>query len=274
MDIKSVITREESKYINLLEKFFIKTWGETLLWSHDLNHHKRVWEYAKEILIFSPDILADADPDLVTKVLISCYLHDIGMAIDPGLNHGQSSRELCEIFLHLNHLDISNSRDMLQAIENHDNKDYNNRRNNYNLLTILSAADDLDAFGYIGIYRYAEIYLLRGIDPLRIGYLIRENATGRFENFRSLFEKNQNLFLKHKGRFKILDEFFERYNLELINYRFGTGEPDGHCGIIEILSNQIRNNISAETLISNPGKYSGNFLITGFFNSVKSEIAV
>jgi hypothetical protein len=32
------------------------------------------------------------------------------------------------------------------------------------MLTILSVADDLDAFGYIGIYRYIEIYLERGIN--------------------------------------------------------------------------------------------------------------
>ena len=31
--------------------------------------------------------------------------------------------------------------------------------------TILSVADDLDAFGFTGIYRYLEIYLTRGINP-------------------------------------------------------------------------------------------------------------
>ena len=268
-----IICKAEKKYLTLLEEFFAKTWGETLLWSHDLNHHRRVWEYAKEILSFSPDVLPDDHPDFVTKLLIACYLHDIGMAVDPGLNHGQSSRELCEKFLHLNHPDVSDSRDMLQAIENHDNKDYTGRQNNYSLLTILSAADDLDALGYIGICRYSEIYLLRGIDPLRIGYLIRENAAGRFENLRSFFVKSQNLFLKHRRRFIILDDFFDKYNREVINYQFGIREPNGHCGIIEILSNQIRNKISAEELILNPGKYTGNILITGFFNSVNSEIA-
>ena len=40
---------------------------------------------------------------------------------------------------------------------------------NNDLLTILSVSDDLDAFGYIGIYRYTEIYLTRGIDPEKIG---------------------------------------------------------------------------------------------------------
>ena len=30
------------------------------------------------------------------------------------------------------------------------------------LLTILSVADDLDAFGFSGIFRYSEIYLIRG----------------------------------------------------------------------------------------------------------------
>ena len=55
------------------------------------------------------------------------------------------------------------------------------------LLNILSVADDLDAFGYTGIYRYSEIYLTRGISPKEIGNLIRENASRRYHNFEKIF---------------------------------------------------------------------------------------
>ena len=41
---------------------------------------------------------------------------------------------------------------------------------------MLSVADDLDAFGFTGIYRYSEIYLMRGINPNQLGHLIIENA--------------------------------------------------------------------------------------------------
>ena len=44
-------------------------------------------------------------------------------------------------------------------------KIYLRRQDRNDLLTVLSVADDLDAFGFTGIYRYSEIYLTRGINP-------------------------------------------------------------------------------------------------------------
>jgi HD superfamily phosphodiesterase len=272
LSLPDVISKAEKKYLNVTEEFFTEIWGDTRLWSHDLSHHRRVWEYAKEILSFSSDILEDNLTAFSTKLLISCYFHDIGMSADPGSNHGNLSRKLCEKFLHLNHIDVSDSRDLLQAIEDHDNKDYAWKKKNDNLLTILSAADDLDAFGFVGICRYSEIYLIRGSDPSVIGYLIRENGARRFENFQSLYGMYGNLYKKHKRRYLVLDDFFKEYNREITNYQFGIQEPSGHCGIIEIMSNHIRYSIPVVELISRPVKYSDNVFITGFFDSVRSEI--
>ena len=101
-------------------------------------------------------------------------MHDIGMSVDPGVKHGKHSRNLCLQFLNKNNLPETDYRDALEAIEYHDNKDYiSNSFKNY-LLTVLSVSDDLDAFGITGIFRYSEIYLTRGIDPEKIGYLIRK----------------------------------------------------------------------------------------------------
>ncbi len=48
-------------------------------------------------------------------------------------------------------------------------KDYTSKRGSNDLLTVLSVADDLDAFGFAGIYRYSEIYLMTGYKPQSIG---------------------------------------------------------------------------------------------------------
>ncbi|HBZ20410.1 MAG TPA: hypothetical protein DEO60_04715 [Bacteroidales bacterium] len=82
------------------------------------------------------------------------------------------------------------------------------------VLKILSVADDLDAFGYIGIYRYLEIYIARNIRPEVIGEEIRKNALRRFQNFEIKYRNFPELIEKHRERFLILDDFFVRYNKE------------------------------------------------------------
>jgi len=100
-------------------------------------------------------------------------------------------------------------QDLLSAIENHDNKDYDDPGNNDLLLTILSVADDLDAFGETGISRYLEIYQERGVEKFMVGQAIRENARKRFKNFERLYRKYPELIEKHRKRFLILDTFFK-----------------------------------------------------------------
>ena len=95
MKISSAVRKSEEKYLSSVEAFFKDKWGETKLWSHDLSHHRRVWDYAKELLQYA----GDTDQLFIEKLLIACYLHDIGMSIDPGEKHGIRSRVICELFL-------------------------------------------------------------------------------------------------------------------------------------------------------------------------------
>ena len=104
MNIINSIYKTEKKYLPELEAFFLDKWGETKLWSHDLSHHKRVWNYAKEILLLYDD---QADKLFVDKLLITCYLHDLGMSIDPGSKHGLSSKMLSAEFLIKNMMNMS-----------------------------------------------------------------------------------------------------------------------------------------------------------------------
>ena len=215
MNLAERIESAEDKYRQKLEEYFIKRWGDTALFSHDITHHRRVWHYAKELLSeaeknegpgisFSPD-----------KLLIACYLHDLGMSVDFSERHGIHSSNLCREFISINGFSESEFDGVFFAIENHDNKEYALKDNKVNLLSLLTIADDLDAFGHIGILRYLEIYLKRGIHPSEIGYKIRDNASKRFENFRSVFESYEVLFLKHYSRFMILDDFFKDYNQQI-----------------------------------------------------------
>ena len=260
----------EKKYKVILEDFFTRIWGETVLWSHDLGHHRRVWKFAKEILPYFGD-KRNAGTELSEKLIIACYLHDIGMSIDRGVRHGHHGRRILGRFLRENNMDETDYLDVADAIECHDQKDYDLQDSGNIVLKILSVADDLDAFGRIGICRYSEIYLLRGADLSQIGFLIRENAARRFENYKLLFARHPNLFNRHKNRYLIVDSFFEIYNQKVKNYNFGNHNPAGHCGIIEIISNLIGDKKSTIEFLTHQLQFSSDIFISDFINSVQSE---
>ncbi len=155
---------------------------------------------------------------------------------------------------------------VLEAIENHDNKEYIDIYRN-DLLTVLSVADDLDAFGFIGIYRYMEIYLIRETDRNNLGLLINTNAGKRFGNFVKTVGKSKKLIEKHKQRYLILDNFFNKYTEQLHSYQFGTSKPYGYCGVIELFGNMINNKMELNELI-NSEKQNNDPIINWFFSGL------
>ena len=216
MNPEESVLSAEKKYLRTLEDFFTETWGKTCLFSHDIDHHRRVWNYAKELLEVINSHGVTFAPEFPGKLMIACYIHDLGMSVEPGFRHGIHSRELCRQFLQKFYADEPDFADLLDAVENHDNKEYGTDDSSENeILRLLSAADDLDAFGYIGIYRYIEIYLVRGIRPELIGSEIKKNALGRFRNFERNFGAYPELISKYRKKYLILNNFFTRYNKEI-----------------------------------------------------------
>jgi len=215
MNIDINIHLAGQKLIPSLEGYFKSVFDDKKLPSHGIDHHKRVWKYARELLHFINQEEEITDSRFIEKLIIACYLHDIGMAVDKGDRHGRHSRLLCEKFFLENNMRLPDYQDVLEAIENHDNKEYSDSRSPNKLLLLLSVADDLDAFGYIGIYRYIEIYLARGVQPDKIGPMIRENAARRFKNLESAFGRFPGLIEKHRIRYLVLESFFKEFGSEL-----------------------------------------------------------
>ena len=272
MNLTRTIESAEKQYKQILEEFFISVYNEKSLLSHGIDHHRRVWNYAKEFINLIPLKNKDKISHLLSELIIACYLHDIGMSVDPGEKHGKFSREFCRLFLAKNNLPQSNYKDLLEAIENHDNKDYSCNASMNELLTILSVADDLDAFGYIGIFRYSEIYLTRGIEPEKLGYLVRKNAEKRFDNFVKTFGSYSEIFQKHSKRYYILDNFFIEYNMQVSYYHFGTELPVGYCGVIEMFSQMITDKKELKELYILVEKYTEDQVIQWFFAGMRSDI--
>jgi HD superfamily phosphodiesterase len=273
MNLAGQIKSAEEKYMQILEEYFFKKWKDTPLFSHGIDHHRRVWNYAKEILTeagrnnkiripFSPD-----------KLLIACYLHDLGMAIDAGDRHGIHGSELCYEFVSEYGLSESEFDTVFTAINDHDRKESISTRYYPDLISFLTIADDLDAYGYIGISRYLEIYLTRGIIPADIGYKIKTNALRRFVNFRSVFGNSYPLFEKHRGRFRILDDFFSNYNHQIKDPSFDSHNPSGYACVVDLFSEMIKDKVTSINSLIVPGRFSADPIVKEFVEQLNSEMS-
>jgi hypothetical protein len=273
MNLTALVESAELRLKQVLEDFFVSLYDEKNLISHGIDHHRRVWNYAKELLttrLIQSKLRPACDP---SKLIIACYLHDIGMSVEPGPRHGILSRELCHQFLKKYNLPEYLYEDVLDTIENHDRKDYTSKSGSKDLLTVLSVADDLDAFGFTGIYRYSEIYLTRGINQAQLGHLILENAEMRFKNFEDIYGF-QNFYVKfHRKRYGILTDFFRQYNKQIDTYNFLTNEPEGYCGVIQLFMLMIRNKMTINDLFTEAEIYHNDIIISPFFNGLKSELS-
>lgn len=272
MTLTVSIESAELRLKQILEDFFVSVYNENALPSHGIDHHRRVWRYAKELLKLPPgqNILQfSTDP---SKLIIACYLHDIGMTLDPGSDHGKKSRDLCINFLNKYRLDVVKFSDVLETIEEHDKKDYILEAGFQEILTILSVADDLDAFGYTGIYRYSEVYLARDVSLSKLGNTVIENVSSRYENFIKWYGHCTDYMSIHKKRFEIINNFFGHYNKQVRSYDFGTVDPEGYCGVIQLFRSLNKNQKTLKDLFTETEIYSDDIIISSFLNALKKEL--
>lgn len=272
MLLSEKIEFSEKRFRDLLEVYFREIYDSTLLPSHGISHHRRVWNNAREILSHLNDHGFEYESDLTNKLIISCFLHDSGMAVDHGIRHGLEGRRICQRFLSENNLSDSEYEDVLDTIEKHDNKEYASMYHPADLMTILSVADDLDAFGFVGIYRYLEIYIARKKRLEELGSLITENCETRFQNFIRTYSFSSTLLEKHTARFNTLLSFFVAYSQQALYYKFDNQLTAGYCGVAEIIAEMMKHNRSEQQIIT----YSRNFpdpVIQWFFGELEHELS-
>ncbi|HAF30763.1 MAG TPA: hypothetical protein DCG75_17105 [Bacteroidales bacterium] len=215
--MEDYIISAEKKWLDKLSDYCKILFSDTHIPSHDHTHHLRVWEYAKEI-IQALSKSNKIDEELIESCLIASLFHDTGLAKTLEENHGHESRKICELYFKENRISKPvNFEEILSAIEMHDDKNYKNSENVKpdSVLTILFCADDLDAFGKVGVIRYTEIYLLRGIKLVELPNLVIKNLDKRFLNFEKNYKDFSDLYLKHKERYLFTRNFFEALQVEL-----------------------------------------------------------
>lgn len=271
MNLTGPIESAEHQFKQIVEEFFISVYEESALPSHGLEHHRRVWNHAKELTLILAEQNLIKDLRLPFSLIIACYLHDLGMSVDRGIKHGRHSMMLCRKFLSENALNENDFPDLLQAVLNHDNKDYRKSAEKNDLLTILSIADDLDAFGFTGIYRYLEIYIMRGEQIGTLGHKIRQNACKRYVHFEEVFRFSESLVSRHRKRYEILDDFFSEYEKQAHSYSFD-GVYEGYCGIAAIIMKIINEGKDLNSFINDPVYQYDDPIIIWFFKELRSEL--
>ena len=273
MDLSKDISAAELQFREKLEYYLISIFKDTIIDSHGLAHHRRVWNHAKDLLLYPEIGNRIKDGSFPLKLLIGSYLHDSGMVRERGPRHGSFSRDCTLDFLAASNISAADNEDLLAAVENHDNKEYSLKQERSLLHEILSIADDLDALGYIGIYRYIEIYLMRDVKYHDLGNEIIRNVTGRFDNFRRTFAGIPKLIARYNPGFETIRGFFEKYNMQMTGYKFGSAFPAGYCAVAEIISNMIKNNLKLEDVIEDSLE-DPDRVISWYFGELKREMNV
>ena len=138
---------------------------------------------------------------------------------------------------------------VLNAVENHDDKTYHDTgplfgKNGLNVLRALTICDDLDAFGKTGVYRYAEIYLMRSIPMEDLGLKIMANLSGRFANFIATCSWLPEIIRIHVPRHNITEDFFRNYNLQIrMIEKDGSRSDTGPVGVIKEIFRQTMSGV-------------------------------
>ncbi len=196
--ITQVIKHTEKKWLDRLYQNCRNEFKKVNLSSHDHEHHRRVWENAKQIFLELESAGFKLTENLIEKTIFAVFFHDLGLtAVKDEIGHG-----------------LAGLGEVLSVIEKHDDK-FLASSDKASLMAILNTADDLDAFGAVGVLRYAEIYLLRDNDLKTLPDRVIKNLDKRFENFINAYSDLKSFAAKQKERYLYTRKFYTDLRLEL-----------------------------------------------------------
>lgn len=269
----------EERWLGIVQSHLSSLFSDCFLPSHDHSHHQRVWQICKSLLHDLEDHHCQADFDTTKALLLAAWFHDAGMARDPGEKHGIIGKEIFEDFIK----GIEGPKpplyaNILDAIANHDSKErqlYGHLKKGEapGLLNILSVADDLDALGIIGIFRYSEIYLHRGITQEQLGIRILANVKRRFKHIQESFAEFPELIDAYHGKYSEIETFFNRYNQALLLGPEADVLPWGELGIISCIRDfSIEKKIRPEDFWAQPSLTNMGSTVKSYFKRLHKEL--
>jgi hypothetical protein len=246
-----IIREAESRWYQPLYRHCEGLFSGIFLPSHDHLHHARVWSHARSLIILLDKAGARIPASLPEELLVAVFFHDAGLARTSAERHGRESRRLCEEFFSQpgagsppgSPIPGASMRRIMHAIEHHDDKSRKGADPEIRpgdaprLLSLLSSADDMDAFGPIGIYRYAEIYLMRSVAVEQLPRKVAENVKNRFDNLQNAFALLEDFIRVQEQRYLQVYEFYLR-----LSQAFAEGDenPSWEPSLIGMIRDGIR----------------------------------
>ncbi len=248
--VRETIGEAEARWLGHLYRHCGELFSTVFLPSHDQFHHRRVWDNGKSLLMRLEDGGLEVPITMPERLLIAAFFHDTGLVHTPGERHGRESRRLCEeYFLGDRNPEgkpsAESMEEILFVIEHHDDKSpgapVREEPCMPDLLDLLSASDDLDAFGRMGIYRYAEIYLLRGIEADQLPQEVTANVQARFLNFSRKFAFMGDFVSLQQERFSQVYEFYIRLAQA---YASPEEKPSWEPVLVEVIRDSLQHKLN------------------------------
>lgn len=269
----------EEKWLNVLLTHCKEIFSQTYLPSHDETHHYRVWLFAKQLICEMARVNFTFDINHIEKIIIAIFFHDTGLSVQTGAEHGKHSRNFAEeFFKRSSQKPMDDPDDVLNIIEKHDDKEYADIQKLASaspdgLFPVVNASDDLDAFGITGIYRYAEIYLLRGIQEKDLAEEVLENSRNRFLHFMNTYDFLRKFAEQQRIRFQILQKFY--LDLVLQNKTGNVSQTTGPSAVIQqIRQSVLKRKLPLTQLIREAEINSTDPYVLDFFRLLDDEISV
>lgn len=257
------IKKVEDQWLNLLYLYIKQLFSGHWIPSHDETHAFRAWIHAKELLNAMHGTGIEITRSMIEQVILIIFFHDAGMIKDAGPDHGKISAEMARTFLKNHQWPQDQKLDaVIEAITRHDNKTYRYKPENGDkdqaiVFSIVGAADDLDAFGRIGVYRFLEIYLVRDVPGGTLPGKVITSLDHRLEHLERNFGALQLVTQKHHKRYFLTRSFFEDLLLE-------TASEKGYASLVmEVVRQMVKMR-----------KYKPGDTKRGYFDRVKDPDAL
>jgi HD superfamily phosphodiesterase len=274
---KSVTEEVESKWLDLLFEESKMQFEKVSIQSHDQLHALRTWNIAKEIFSELEKKELKVTKNDLEKAIVAIFFHDMGFVRTISEKHGASSREMCKSFFENRKLVIDGFDEVLDAIQKHEDKNMLHAKEILpsDVASILRVSDDLDAFGALGVFRYLDAYIKRGINVNELPMRVIENLKFRFGNFQILFKNFSEFSNKQESRYKLTKRYFEDLDNEIKERGYSKNISSGAIGVFNLLLESIEGDkpiskLSDEILGKSTDAYINNFFIK-FKNELKSE---
>jgi hypothetical protein len=169
---------------------------------HDHTHHLRAWAYCKQLLRHAYRYRYSFSDDFIEALLAASLFHDIGLSRITDERHGPEGAEMFKQYIAANtDIQLKQLDEIVEAIRVHDLKSPSSLSRAFDLASILTICDNLDSFGYVGAYRYVEIYLIRGIDTAKVASLSLGNIEKRFGGFELHYAQLPEFYAEQKQRY-------------------------------------------------------------------------